>query len=218
MANLKMLGLVIIAATAVIVAVAPILSAEPPAAPSAAPAQTPAALKIGVIDLPIIFQKYKKSIEFENKIKAIMENTDKEFTARKKELEDLKEQLDGVRTTNPDSEKYQNLSREISKKSAIFKADQESALSDIDKQVEKASQGFLTDITDAIKKFGKANGYSLILKSDSLPFESDLKAMRAQLAQRSVLYYSDALDITNDVLNLLNSGASVEGKQGEEKK
>lgn len=208
MRYLKILVPASAALIAFVLAIGPMRSAEPPAAPAAA------AVKIGVVDLPIVFQKYSKCIEFDKKIKDMTDSMQKELDARKKEIDNMKLDLG---TLLPESDKYKKLLQDIAEKTSRYKEYREVAAGSIEKKATEASRDSLSMITEAVKKYGRANGYSVIFKSDTLPFTDDFLTMRAQLGQRSVLYYADGLDVTEDVLKLLNSAGIKEEKKGEEK-
>jgi len=58
-----------------------------------------------------------------------------------------------------------------------------------------------------ISQYGKANGFDMILRGQSPPKEMDKRqTLRVQMEWNDVLYWSDALDITDAIIEKMNAG------------
>ncbi len=81
-------------------------------------------------------------------------------------------------------------------------------------EVEELTLSILHDVDDAVASYGKKNGYAFILKKDSPGWTDERfqeRIFRAQVS--SILYHKPDLDVTNQVLALLNDKNWIEQQQ-----
>lgn len=169
----------------------------------------PEGLKIGVVNLPEVFNNHPEFVKYEKKFEEDQKAYEAQMLQRQKELRDLEDQISKVQ---PDTSKYRDLAREYSLKEAEFKFDKNAKYSLIMQQAEQITKVMFRDIYEVIEKYGKANGFSVILKTDSFEMPKDFRQMQAQISQRSVLYHTDTVDLTGEIIAILNKTGEGEKK------
>jgi len=163
-------------------------------------------LKVGVVDLSTVFNQYSKVdrlrqkaseelLQFRQRIEQLKADKQKECEAASLKLHMVEEGTG--EWTKADQEltlqitELQNLDKLLGIRAEVLLA--------------RDFQIIYSDIRAAVADFAKKNQYDIILKSDS----SELPANRADLARteismRGVLYNSEVLDITQEVVQALN--------------
>ncbi|MBX7259189.1 MAG: OmpH family outer membrane protein [Candidatus Hydrogenedentes bacterium] len=161
-----------------------------PAQAQAAPAKADGQFKIGVVNRKMVFDSYKKreqglaDLEAQkNKLQVEIDALSKSIEAKKKKYEDEKDKMtDDERTKLKDE-----ITREFGEYQAQFKLKQD----DIDRQSQRFLSGIMQDIDNAVNQIGSQQNYHLILEADPK-------------SPTSVIYFSTTLDITSQVIALLN--------------
>lgn len=117
----------------------------------------------------------------------------KAVEAAQAEINGLKDQLQKGQNTMSDAAKDQ-LTRDIDAKTKRLNRDMEDAQAEIQQDEQKALQGIYQKMQVVIDKYGRDNGYALILDVSS--------------QQTPVLFASTGIDITKDIVTLYdkNSG------------
>jgi Skp family chaperone for outer membrane proteins len=65
-------------------------------------------------------------------------------------------------------------------------------------------KNLLAEIEGAIKKYGRENGFSLILKVDEIPTqERSLTEMQIYVRFKQVMFYDDGINITPAIVDIL---------------
>ena len=115
----------------------------------------------------------------------------KDLEKRQNELSAKRDQLSkGSSTLSEDAK--QALMRDIDKLTTSLSRDLEDAQTDYQQDVDRILQDFYPRIKAAIDKYAAENGYSLVLDIGS--------------PQTPVVYVTDAVDITNDIIALYDKG------------
>jgi outer membrane protein len=139
-----------------------------------------AELKIGSVDMEMVFNAYKKTEQLNDKLKAEQEKSEKESEKRIKEIEGLKEEMKLL------SESAKEKKQEIIEQK--IKDLQEFALKSRNSLLEKRNEmikEILEDIDKVIQKKVKENNYDLILDN------------------RVLLYKNEDLDLTEEIIKAL---------------
>jgi len=186
------------------------------------------ALKIGVVDIGLLFQKYKRKDEFESSIneqrKRLKSELDKEYDVLVKMRRELEKSA-----FRKGSEPWLREAEKV--KLAKFRWDlkKERMQSALKNEVEHNTLQILKEIKGSLGQYGKRYNYDLLLKTDNSDRaslgdgeRSDLvvhfqeEIFRAQISD--VAYFHGALDITQSVEKYLNHPANLKYWDDQNKK
>jgi Skp family chaperone for outer membrane proteins len=183
----------------------------------AKPRPTRKPLKVGVVDIGVLFKSYKRKDSLEEGINGRREEMKGEIEKEQKRIVDLRERLDKsqVRKGSPPWDKAV---MDIKMAQYQLELRKEQMQETLKKEVEANTLQILTELEKTIGKYGRKYGYDLILKIDRAEKaadgkQSDLVAhfqeriFRAQISD--VLYFGERLDITSNVEKLLNSSGNM---------
>src|SRR5271165_2964855 len=118
----------------------------------------------------------------------------KELEGKQNEINALKDQLQKGSNTLSEQAK-QDLYRKIEARTTSLKRDVEDAEADWNQEQQKVLQQLGQKMMAVIDKYAKDNGYTLILDVSS--------------PQTPVLYASNTIDITKDIIDLYDKGAAT---------
>lgn len=187
-----------------------------------APKKRPAArraLKIGVVDIGLLFQKYKRKDQFESSIneqrKRLKAELDGEYDSLLKMRREL-EKSSFRKGSEPWLREAEKL--ELAKfRHDLKKKRMQSALKN---EVEHNTLQILKEIKASLGQYGRRHGYDLILKTDNTDRSlgqaerSDLvvhfqeEIFRAQISD--VAYFDNALNVTASVETYLNNPKNIQ--------
>jgi Skp family chaperone for outer membrane proteins len=186
------------------------------------------ALKVGVVDIGLLFQKYKRKDEFESSIndqrKRLKAELDKEYDVLVKMRRELEKSA-----FRKGSEPWLREAEKV--KLAKFRWDlkKERMQSALKNEVEHNTLQILKEIKRSLGQYGKRYQYDLLLKTDNSDRaslgegeRSDLvvhfqeEIFRAQISD--VAYYDGALDITTSVEKYLNHPSNLKYWANQSKK
>jgi Skp family chaperone for outer membrane proteins len=164
-------------------------------------------LKIGLVDIGVVFKKYKRKDDLEKEINARKDNYEKQGAEQQKILEGLRNSLNLIKEgTDLWRQKKKELNLQVSQMKVIRDGWEE----ELKIQIENLTLSILNEIENRVSKFGVDNKYDLIIKIDSQGWGDERfqeRIFRAQVS--SVLFYKKDLDVTEQVLVLLNDPAWV---------
>lgn len=169
----------------------------------ALPAVTYAAdLKIGVVNLNLVFENYTKRAELEESFREIRDREEETLREKQDSLMDLREE---IQLMERGSEARREKEAELEKKILHLQVEEEVARKNLAAKEKEYYEELYSDIKNAITEIGKNEGFDLILKKEEVePKSADLLELRLKIGMGAVLFYSDAVDITNMVVEYLN--------------
>ena len=165
-------------------------------------------LKIAVVSMKQVFDQYYKTKKANDLLKKRFNKSD----LKKRELVDtvksLKTELKTLALEAADSSlssAEQDKKKRLSEKKYIAYMDAEEKLREFEKtsikefgyQMRQTQQKIVSDIRETINQYIKGKGIILVLDSSG-------KSMNNV---KSIIYYDSALDITDDIIELLNKNA-----------
>jgi outer membrane protein len=150
------------------------------------PAAAQNAGKIGVINLQTAIVGTKDGQKAGNDIQARFNPKKAGFEKRQSDIGQLQEQLSGGTTLS--EEARSRLTREIEQKTKALNRDTEDARAELDQAEQKIMGELGGGIMAVIDKYAKENGYLLVIDISS--------------QQTPVVYRSDSIDITKDIIEL----------------
>lgn len=155
------------------------------------PAAAQNAGKIGVINLQTAIVGTKDGQKAGNDIQARFNPRKAEFEKRQSDIGQLQEQLSGGTTLS--EEARSRLTREIEQKTKALNRETEDARAELDQAEQKIMGELGGGIMAVIDKYAKENGYLLVIDISS--------------QQTPVVYRSDSIDITKDIIELYDKRA-----------
>lgn len=174
--------------------------------PAMADAQTngsaPVPLKVGLIDIGVIFKGYLRKDDLEKQINSKKEALEAQLKAQGAQIEALRKQIDLMKEG---SQIWRDTRKNIKLEAKKFEVMRESVDEELKLEVENLTLQILDEIEDRVREFGKKNSYDLIIKFDTKGWGDERfqeRIFRAQVS--SVLYHDPKLDVTNTVLAMLN--------------
>ena len=161
---------------------------------AAQPAVAKSAHKIGVVDRKKVFDGFNKKKQQWDSLEARKKKAETDLNGR---LDALKAEQDSYKSKRDGMTEEQRSAAEsaLNKKMLQLQADGQTAQEELNRDGERIIKAVTGEINEAIKKIGKDEGYSLILEADT--------------AISSVVYFADAMDITDKVLGYVNGGGGA---------
>ncbi|MBX3469602.1 MAG: OmpH family outer membrane protein [Planctomycetes bacterium] len=172
-------------------------------------------LKVGVVDIGILFRDYKRKDTLEQAVNQVREQIKSDLEADAEEIRRKRIQLDKAFT--PGTEPYSILRDEIKQATFVYELKTERLQNQLKKRVEELTLQILDELNATIRAYGERHGYDLILKSDR---EEGLEGLQSELTQQfqerifraqisDVLYFAQQVDVTDGVKAQLNSDSNV---------
>ncbi len=179
--------------------------------PAGAMASTSKGLKIGVVDLNGVFEKYEKRKAFDAQLKEQEKQCQKNITDRKKELVSLSEK---IQLLDPGSEARKKDEETFEKKNMELESYAKFAEKSLTKKYKDYFESLYTEVCKEVEDIGNREQYDLIIKKEEPELQSSgISELQFKVGIKTVLYNSDSVDITSRVLDNLNKRFS-EGKKG----
>ncbi len=160
------------------------------------------ALKVGTVDINLIFKKYKKTIASEKKINDAYQLQRQEFKALAASIKRHRDELGLIASGSTLlAQKRQALFMEERR----YKFRTKWAEAEFRERLHLATQKLYNEIQQWIAKYAEKQGYDLILKIDRRPLAAKTQEeMKLKIHTRTVIYQRKALDLTDHVIKLLN--------------
>lgn len=178
---------------------------------SQAEAQSPAgvnATKLGVavIDINYIFNEYQKHTAAMDSMKNEIRTLDGQLQAEKQKIIDAEKQK--MELYKPGTDEY----RQLDEKVVQMKADFQVKTTQMRKSVAEREAGIYyqtyREVDQAIKYYAKQKGISLVLRFNGDDADPNNRDSILRSINKTV-HYQDSIDITPDVLGLLNRAATA---------
>lgn len=167
-------------------------------------------LKVGVVDLNGVFEKYEKRKVFDAQLKEQEKQHQKIVNDKKKELISLSEKIQlldlGSEVRKKDEESFE-------KKNIELESYAKYAEKSLTKKYKDYFESLYTEVCKEIEDIGKREQYDLIIKKEEPELQSGgISELQFKVGIKTVLYNSDAVDMTSRVLDNLNKRFSAGSK------
>lgn len=164
--------------------------------------------KIGVVDIGGVFEKYQKRVDMDQKLKEREKEFQDEINKKRKELIDLDEETQLLDLGSESRGKNESL---LERKTAELEGYAKFA----ERQLLKKYKGFFENIYQEVvlkvEEIGKQNNFDLIIKKEEPELKSgQISDLQFKIGIRTVLYHSESVNITLDVIDSLNASYSKE--------
>ncbi len=167
--------------------------------------------KIGIVDLDVVFEKYKKKEDLAQDL----QNREKEFkdeiNKKRKEMIDLSEETQLLDLGSETRRKNEDM---LERKNVELEGYAKFAQRQVIKGYKTLVEQIYGEIVKRVEEIGESEGYDLIIKKQAPELNSgELSDLTVNIGIRTVLYHSKAVDITAIVTEHLNSEYSKENEK-----
>lgn len=169
-------------------------------------------IKVGVVDLNTVFEKYEKRKLFDAQLKEQEKQYQKIVNDKKKELVSLSEKIQlldlGSEARKKDEETFERKNMELE---SYAKFAEKSLM----KKYKDYFESLYTEVCKEVEDIGKREQYDLIIKKEEPELQSGgITELQFKVGIKTVLYHSDSVDITNQVIDNLNKKYSAAASKG----
>ncbi|MHC4268899.1 MAG: OmpH/Skp family outer membrane protein [Planctomycetota bacterium] len=160
-------------------------------------------LKIGVVDINKIFDKFEKRKDLDQQLKDMEVEYKDEIESKKKAMIDLSEE---TQLLDLGSEKRNKNMETLERKNVELEGYAKLAEKQLTKRYKDAFEKIYEEITKEVDAFGKENNYSLIIKKEDSDLQTNqISDLQFKIGIRTVLYNSNRVDVTANITDRLNA-------------
>ena len=164
--------------------------------------------KIGVVDIGGVFEKYQKRLDLDQKLKEQEKEFQDEINKKRKELIDLDEE---TQLLDLGSESRGNNENLLERKTVELEGYAKFAERQLLKKYKDFFENIYQEVVLEVEKIGKRNNFDLIIKKEEPELKSgQISDLQFKIGIRTVLYHSESVNITLDVIESLNASYSRE--------
>ncbi|MFM7185171.1 MAG: OmpH family outer membrane protein [Planctomycetota bacterium] len=178
-----------------------------PAATAAPAARTAPAVHTAVIDVGYIFKNHARFKQAMDKMKDEVLQAENVLKAERDRINGLMEQLKGFNVGTPE---YKKLEAEVAKAQGDFSVNAGLQKKDFMDREAKVYLQVYNEIERAVSQFARDNGIAVVLRFDGDPVDATDRNRILGSITKPIVYHDPQIDITADVLRMLN-GAAVAG-------
>ena len=160
-------------------------------------------LKVGVVDINDIFDKYEKRSDLDKQLKESEAEFKAEIESKKKAMVELNEETQLLDLGSESRNKNMDI---LERKNVELEGYAKFAENQLMKRYKDAFEEIYDVIVKEIDSYGKENNYSLIMKKEKPNLRSNQIAdLQFKIGIRTVLYNSNAVDITQNIVDRINA-------------
>jgi Skp family chaperone for outer membrane proteins len=159
--------------------------------------------KVGLIDMALLFSKYKKFEALRADLKAEIETADASMKARLEKIKGLQISMKELVPNSPDFVAHE---KQITELAAAAEAERKNLQRKFMREETKVYQTVYREVLDAVNKYAAIYKYTLIIRysrDEAEAGDDPQKVMQA--LQRQVVFNRAEDDITDSVLRYLNN-------------
>ena len=162
---------------------------------------------IAVVDVSFVFKKYSHFTSAMESLKQEMQATDVQLKGDRDAIQAKEEK---ARQYNPSAPEFKQLDEEIARLKADLQLKVGRARKDILEREAKVYYQTYMEVTQAVQYYSQQNNLGLVLRFDGDPIDPNNPKAILQGINKTVVH-QNAIDITPDVLALLNKGGAPTG-------
>jgi len=164
--------------------------------------------KIGIVDISSVFEKYQKRIDLDQELKEQEKGFQDEINKKRKEIIDLDEETQLLDLGSESRSSNENL---LERKSVELEGYAKFAERQLLKKYKDFFENIYQEVIKKVEEIGIQEGFDLIIKKEESNLKSgEISDLQFKIGIRTVLYHSDSVDITLDVIDTLNASYSKE--------
>jgi Skp family chaperone for outer membrane proteins len=176
-------------------------------APASAPATARPAAHVAVIDVGYVFKNHTRFKQAMDKMKDEVMQAENSLKAERDRINGLMEQLKGFNVGTPE---YKKLEAEVAKAQGDFSVNAQLQKKDFMDREAKVYLQVYNEIERGVSQFARDNGIAVVHRFDGDPVDATDRNRILGSITKPIVYYDPQIDITPDVLRMLN-GAAVAG-------
>ncbi|MFM9010979.1 MAG: OmpH family outer membrane protein, partial [Planctomycetota bacterium] len=165
------------------------------------------AVHTAVIDVGYIFKNHARFKQAMDKMKDEVLQAENVLKAERDRINGLMEQLKGFNVGTPE---YKKLEAEVAKAQGDFSVNAGLQKKDFMDREAKVYLQVYNEIERAVSQFARDNGIAVVLRFDGDPVDATDRNRILGSITKPIVYHDPQIDITADVLRMLN-GAAVAG-------
>ena len=188
---------------------APMAQAQAPVQPAVRPVTPPAAsaapaTHVAVIDVGYIFKNHTRFKAAMDKMKDEVMAAENSLKAERDRINGLMEQLKGFNVGTPE---HRKLEADVAKAQGDFNVNAQLQKKDfMDREAKVYHQVYL-EIERAVSQFARDNKIAVVHRFDGEPVDDTDRNRILGSITKPIVYYDPQIDITPDILRMLNGGA-----------
>ncbi len=164
--------------------------------------------KIGIVDIGSVFEKYQKRIDLDEELKEQEKGFQDEVNKKRKEIIDLDEETQLLDLGSESRSSNENL---MERKNVELEGYAKFAERQLLKKYKDFFENIYQEVVKKVEEIGEQEGFDLIIKNEEADLKSgEISDLQFKIGIRTVLYHSDSVDITLDVVEALNASYSKE--------
>jgi Skp family chaperone for outer membrane proteins len=204
--NIRLAVIVIVAAVAVVPATAPAQGPAPGQPAAGAPRASAAvpATHTAVIDVGYIFKNHARFKAAMDKMKEEVLAAENSLKAERDRINSLMEQLKGLNVGTPD---YKKLEAEVAKAQGDFNVNAQLQKKDFMDREAKVYMQVYGEIEQAVSQFARKHGIAVVHRFDGDPVDNTDRNRILGNITRPIVYHDPQVDITPDIVRMLNAPA-----------
>ena len=177
-------------------------------APAVAPSRAAApAAHVAVIDVGYIFKNHTRFKQAMDKMKDEVMQAE---NALKAERDRINGQMETLKSFNVGTPEYKKLEAEVAKAQGDFSVNAQLQKKDFMDREAKVYLQVYNEIERGVSQFARDNGIAVVHRFDGDPVDTADRNRILGSITKPIVYYDPQIDITPDVLRMLN-GAAVAG-------
>ena len=162
--------------------------------------------KIGIVDIGSVFEKYQKRIDLDQELKEQEKGFQDEINKKRKEIIDLDEETQLLDLGSESRNSNENL---LERKNVELEGYAKFAERQLLKKYKDFFESIYQEVVQKVEEIGKQEGFDLVIKKEESEVKSGkISDLQFKIGIRTVLYHSDSVDITLDVIDALNTSYS----------
>ncbi|NJN64699.1 MAG: OmpH family outer membrane protein [Acidobacteria bacterium] len=148
------------------------------------------ALKIGVFDAERISEETAEGAKIKARLTKLQDEKRKQLETVQNELQAMQQEF-LASSTSLSEDKRKEMGLKIQRKQNEFEGMQKTANQEMQVEVEAAQLGWQRRVIEVVQKYGKDNGFTVILPVEVVP------------------YYSAAIDLTQELVKVVDQAAAA---------
>ncbi len=167
---------------------------------------------MAVVNVEELFARYKRPAALEKQIRERQQEIIKEAEGRRAALEQQRQALQAFKPGTPD---YQEKRVALRREEIEFQVWRTLADEEIKQRHKDSFRSIYDDVRRGVAKVAKQKGLQIVLTYDTLAEDApDSQALRQQILLQKVVYWEPQLDITEEVLKVINDEFDAKQKEG----
>ena len=180
---------------------------------TAAPARAQSGPKIGVVNVAVVSSKIQELKEFAARIQNEQQLLDASVKGHQAQLSMMQEKLNNLK---PDSDAFDAQLADAQKTGLQFQMDDQLRKADLLREVNKQNKALFLEVQQVVADIAKKRGLDLVIVEPEVRLPTSVQNVDPQqlnnlISQKTVLYASPNIDLTDEVATALDAQYKARG-------